>query len=162
MSSPEHKQKIWNYIKDIGVGMLVTEDQETLRARPMHLVQDEYDGTLWFFTDRDSAKVYEAAGQSVCLTFCDHDDGVHVSLSGHATINNDQALIDKYWSPFVDVWFEGGKEDPSVTLLEIKIDSGEHWDAEDSKIVQFMELAKAKIADEKPDLGDNEKFGNPN
>ena len=26
MSSPEHKQKIWNLIKDIKVGMLVTKD----------------------------------------------------------------------------------------------------------------------------------------
>nr|WP_290695538.1 pyridoxamine 5'-phosphate oxidase family protein [Halomonas sp. UBA3074] len=40
MSSPEHKQKIWKMIKDIKVGMLVTSDHDTPRARPMHLVQE--------------------------------------------------------------------------------------------------------------------------
>ncbi|MCA1806466.1 MAG: pyridoxamine 5'-phosphate oxidase family protein, partial [Actinobacteria bacterium] len=48
MSSPEHKQKIWKMIKEIKVGMLVTLDDDVPRARPMHLVQDAYDGTLWF------------------------------------------------------------------------------------------------------------------
>lgn len=28
MSSPEHKQFVWNLIKEIKVGMLVTEDQD--------------------------------------------------------------------------------------------------------------------------------------
>jgi general stress protein 26 len=57
MSSPEHKQKIWKMIKDIKIGMLVTLDQDVPRARPMHLVQDEYDGTMVFHSPqrRESA-----------------------------------------------------------------------------------------------------------
>lgn len=161
MSSKEHKEKIWNYINDIKVGMLVTQDGKDLRARPMHLVQDEYDGTLWFFTKRSAEKVFEVQGDhdqhQVCLTFS--DDGVYVSLSGHAHLNQDQALIDKLWSPFAGAWFEKGREDPDVALLEIKINKGEHWEADENKIVQLYEIAKANLGDGTPDIGENEKFG---
>lgn len=160
MSSPEHKQKIWKLIKDIKVGMLVTHDDQDLRARPMHLVQDAYDGTLWFFTSKSAEKVSEAQQErDVCLSFSDHNDGVYVSLSGSAKLTQDKALIEKYWNPFVSAWFEHGKDDPEVALLEVKVEFGEHWQAKENKVFQLYQLAKAKIKNQKPELGENEKFG---
>lgn len=161
MSSPEHKQKIWKMINDIKVGMLVTLDGDMPRARPMHLVQDEYDGKLWFFTRRSAEKVLEAQLDSdVCLSFSDQEEGVYVSLSGKARLIRDQALIDKYWNPFVGAWFPEGKDDPDVALLEIKVELGEHWRAKKSKTFQLYEIAKANIKkDATPDMGENEKFG---
>jgi len=160
MSSREHKEKIWNYIEDIKVGMLVTEDGDDLRARPMHIVQDEYDGTIWFFTQKSAEKISEVRDtHKVGLTFSDQNDGVYISLSGYAHLTQDKALIDKFWSPFTAAWFEGGKDSDEVALLEIKINKGEHWDAEDSKVVQLYQIAKANVKDEKPNMGENEKFG---
>jgi len=160
MSSREHKDKIWGYIEDIKVGMLVSEDGEDLRARPMHIVQDKYDGTIWFYTKKSAEKVSEMQDKHrVCLTFCNHDDGVHVSLSGFAHLTQNKMLIDKYWNPFVEAWFDGGKDSDDVALLEIKVYKGEHWDSEDNKFVQLYEIAKANVTDENPDLGENEKFG---
>lgn len=161
MSSPEHKQKIWKLIKDIQVGMLVTLDGDMPRARPMHLVQDEYDGTLWFFTRRSAEKVSETStDHDVCLSFSDPDKGVYVSLSGTANLTDDRELIEKYWNPFVGAWFTGGKDDPDVALLEIKVTMGEHWKAKESKVFQLYEFAKANVKkDATPNLGENEKFG---
>nr|WP_299380211.1 pyridoxamine 5'-phosphate oxidase family protein [uncultured Halomonas sp.] len=160
MSSPEHKQKIWNMIKDIQVGMLVTEDGDTPRARPMHLVQDEYDGTLWFYTKRSAEKVMESQQDSkVCLSFSDQEEGIYVSMSGTANLTDNRELIDKYWNPFVGAWFPKGKEDPDVALMEIKIQMGEHWKAKESKAFQLYEIAKANMTDKTPDMGENEKFG---
>ncbi|MCL5974783.1 MAG: pyridoxamine 5'-phosphate oxidase family protein [Gammaproteobacteria bacterium] len=160
MSSPEHKQKIWEMIKDIKVGMLVTLDGEMPRARPMHLVQDAYDGTIWFYTRRNAEKVTETdRDHDVCLTFSDQDKGVYVSLSGKAQLTNNQALIDKYWNPFIAAWFPEGKEDPEVALLEIKVEMGEHWMAKESKAFQLYEFAKANITKTTPNIGENEKFG---
>ena len=161
MSSPEHKQKIWNLIKDIKVGMLVTKDDNVPRGRPMHLVQEDYDGTIWFFTPRSSEKVIEASGGSeVCLTFSDPQDGVHVSMSGTARLTTDQDLIDKFWNSEIAAWFTEGKEDPEVAMLEIDIQMGEHWKSEESKVFQLYEIAKANVMGLKtPDIGENEKFG---
>ena len=161
MSSPEHKQKIWKMIKDIKVGMLVTLNNDTPHARPMHLVQDEYDGTLWFFTRRSAEKVFEMeSDHDVCLSFSDQEDGVYVSLSGKANLTDNRELIEKYWNPFVAAWFPDGKDDPDVTLMEIKVQMGEHWKAKESKTYQLYEIAKANLKkDATPNLGENEKFG---
>ncbi|WP_106419212.1 MULTISPECIES: pyridoxamine 5'-phosphate oxidase family protein [Salinicola] len=161
MSSPEHKQKIWQLIDDIKVGMLVTLDDGVPRARPMHLVQDAYDGTLWFYTRRSAEKAFEAqSDRDVCITFSDQKHGVYVSMSGKARLRDDAELIDKYWNPFVAAWFEGGREDDDIAMLEIDIDFGEHWQARESKAFQLYEIAKANVKkDHKPDMGENEKFG---
>ncbi|MCX2745484.1 pyridoxamine 5'-phosphate oxidase family protein [Mangrovivirga sp. M17] len=165
MSSPEHKQKIWNLIKDIKVGMLVTQEDngsERLRARPMSLVQDAYDGTLYFYTPKSDAKVYEIKNdRDVCITFSDPENQVYVSLTGKAKLTQDKELIDKYWNAWASAWFKEGKDDPEVAMLEVKINKGEHWVTDENKILQLYEVAKANIKEESvPDMGENEKFGN--
>lgn len=161
MSSPEHKQKIWKMIKDIKVGMLVTQDHGTPRARPMHLVQEAYDGKLWFYTRRSAEKTFEAASDhDVCLSFSDQEEGIYVSLSGKANLIDDRELIEKYWNPFIAAWFPEGKDDPDLALLEINVEMGEHWKSKESKAFQLYEIAKANIKkDATPDMGENEKFG---
>ncbi len=160
MSSPEHKAKVWNMIKAIKVGMLTTEVSGSLHARPMHIVQDEYDGTLWFFTSKASAKVFEIKkDRDVCMTFASVETETYVSLTGHATITQDRKLIEKYWNPFVAAWFPDGKDDPEVSLIELHVRAGEYWDSTSSKVLQLFEVAKANLTDSTPDMGENEQFG---
>ncbi len=162
MSSPEHKQLIWNLIKEIKVGMLVTHDdkENMMRGRPMSLVQEEYDGTLYFFTSRKDAKAYEIKKHhDICLTFAEPENQTYVSLSGRASLTEDKKLIDRYWNNWVAAWFPKGKEDENLAMLEVKIQSGEHWKSDENKIVQLFEIAKANITDEKPDMGENITFG---
>ena len=160
MSSPEHKQKIWNLIKDIKTGMLTTRHGEELRSRPMFLVQDEYDGTLWFYTNLESEKVFEVESDNdVCISFADSDDQVYVSLTGTGRAIRDQALIEKYWNSFASAWFPEGKDSPKVGLLEIKVEKGEYWNSESSKMLESIKTITAKMKGEKPDLGEHGKFG---
>ena len=160
MSSPEHKQKIWNLIKDIKTGMLTTRHGEELRSRPMVLVQDEYDGTLWFYTDLEAEKVFELESDNdVCISFADPDNHVYVSLTGVGRTIHDKGLIDKYWNSFVSAWFPEGKDSPNVGMLEIKVEKGEHWNSNSSKMVKSAKTAAAKIKGKQPELGEHEKFG---
>ena len=160
MSSPEHKQLIWNLINDVGVGMLTTQDGDDLRARPMKLVQDDYDGRLWFFTKRSAEKVVEAAGeQAVCVTFENPETHVYVSLSGRARLSSDRRLVEKFWNPWAEAWFPGGKADPEVVLLEVEVHKGEHWKNDENLILKLVEYAKANVTAQRPNLGQNQKFG---
>lgn len=159
MSSPEHKAKIWEMISDIGTCMMVTEDDEELRARPMQLVQDEYDGTIWFYTRLSSPKAFEIyKDRRVCLTFACPKDKTYVSMTGVAKINTDQKLIDKYWSSHVSAWFPEGKESKNCGLIEIKINHGEHWDSTTGKLGYMYEIMKANITNNMPNVSENEKF----
>ena len=160
MSSKEHKQKIWNYIKDIKVGMLTTQDGDDLRSRPMHLVQKDYDGTLYFFTRRSAEKVFEIKDEHhVNISFAEPKDDLYVSMSGTARLTQDAALIDKFWNPFTAAWFEGDQDNSDVAILEVKIKMGEHWKTEKGETAQLFEIAKANLTNDTPDLGENQKFG---
>jgi hypothetical protein len=44
-------------------------------------------------------------------------------------------------------------------MLEIKVQKGEHWNSDSSKMVKSIKTATAKIKGEQPDLGEHEKFG---
>lgn len=163
MGTKAHKEKIWNYISEIGTAMMVTVDGKDLRSRPMQLVQDSYDGTIWFFNKLEANKTEEVIeDKNVCLTFSDGENGVHVSMSGLARINKDQAIIDKMWNEDIAPWFPEGREDKSCSLLEIKIHSGEHWDHETNDLIKLYQKAKSGIRNRKPNLGENEKFGSLN
>jgi general stress protein 26 len=160
MSSPEHKQKIWQLIKQIKTAMLTTRHGNELRSRPMVLVQDEFDGTLWFYTDLSTEKVLEIErDHDVCLTFADPDNQVYVSLTGVGRATRDKTLINTYWNPFVAAWFPDGKGSPNVGMLEIKVQKGEHWDSDSSAMVKMFKTVQAKVKGEQPNLGEHQKFG---
>tara|TARA_B100000508_G_C11465832_1_gene282429 strand:- start:12333 stop:12722 length:390 start_codon:yes stop_codon:yes gene_type:complete len=127
----------------------------------MYLVQDAYDGTLFFYTSKDAEKVNEISDdQEVCISFSDTENGVFVSLSGKASLTEDQELIDRYWNPAVNAWFEEGKENSDVAMLKVKIYKGEHWDADKNKVFQLFETAKANVLESTtPNVGEHEKFG---
>ncbi len=159
MGSPEHKQKIWNIISEIKTGMLVTDDDGVLRARPMQLVQDEYDGTLWFFTHAKAPKSGEVlANHDVCVCFSDPANDTYVSMSGRGTLSWDTELKDRFWNSTVSTWFPEGKDDANTAMLEIKIDHGEHWKNDDGPIEYAAKMVSAKVAGKTPAIGENEKF----
>jgi general stress protein 26 len=162
MSSPEHKQLIWNLIKDIKFGMLVTSEVDggSLRSRPMTLVQDDYDGTLYFYSSKHDGKAFEIErDRDICITFSDPAGQIYVSLSGKANLTTDSELIERYWNKYVDAWYPEGKEDPTLAMIEIKIESGEHWKTDKNMFVQLYKMAKANLNDTQPDLGEHESFG---
>lgn len=159
MSSKEHKEKIWSMISKIGTGMLVSLNKEEPHARPMQLVQDDYDGTLWFFTRKNDPKVKEITeNQHVCLTFSDTDKNTFVSLTGEAKLSTDKNRIERYWNPVVASWYSEDKASEEPALLEIKISRGEHWDSDTNAISFWYEIAKANLTGKKPNLGENQKF----
>jgi general stress protein 26 len=140
--------------------MLTTLHGEELRARPMHLIQDEYDGTLWFFTDLESEKSFEIEkDREVSVSFADSHDDIYVSLTGTAKLTGDKSLVEKFWNPFIAAWFPEGKGAPNVGLIEVKIHKGEHWNSDNNKVTQLYKMAKANAKDETPDIGEHEKFG---
>lgn len=159
MMTQEQSQEIWDLIKGIKVAMLTTQDGDILRARPMHHAQEEFDGTLWFFTAKSSGKAEELQQQNqVCLSYADPNSETYVSLSGDVGFTDDKTLIDKFWNSFVSAWFPKGKDDPDVTLMEIRVTQAESWDSTSNSMIQLYEIAKANMTGEQPDLGESKKY----
>ena len=154
----EATQQMWRMIQSIRFAMLTTEDGGHLRARPMVAAQDEFDGSLWFFTRASSHKVQEAAHSPVCVTYADGGKQEYVSLSGHAELVTDRATLHAHWSEPVRTWFPAGKDDPDLALLRVHVDAAEYWDAPNHTMVHAYGYLKAVLTGTSPHPGGNEKI----
>src|SRR3569623_1058692 len=123
------QKKIWSLIKDIKVAMMATWDPDSheARSRPMMaLKKDEFDGTLWFFTCKDSRKAGEVRdSHEALLTYAEPKDMNYVSISGRATLTDDRQKIDELWTDYAKVWFPEGKDDPNLVLLRFECERAE-------------------------------------
>ena len=126
-----------------------------LVSRPLAVLGgDEFDGVAYFFTQDPSPKTEDIAGDPhVNVAYA--DGASHVSLTGTATVSRDQAIIDKYWNPWAESWFEGGREDPSVALLQVDATSIEFWHIDKPAVVRAVEVARALITKTAPDVGES-------
>ena len=138
-------QKLCELIKGIRIAMLTTVDDDgSLRSRPMANQDTAFDGTLWFFTEFNSAKVHEVEhDQHVNLSYAKPEDSTYVSVSGKATIVRDRAKMEELWSPIHKAWFPKGLDDPNIALLRVDVDKAEYWDSPSSAVVRLIGFAKA-------------------
>jgi len=55
----------------------------------------------------------------------DHD--FFACLKGTIELVEDNALLDKFWNDNVAEWFEGGRHDPKLTMVQVGLDEAEMW-----------------------------------
>ena len=144
-TNTENVQKLAKLIKDVRVAMLTTVEADgCLRSRPMATQESEFDGTLWFFTWVDTAKVHEIdRDHHVNLSYANPSDQVYVSVSGMARLVRDQAKAKELWNPLHKAWFPKGLDDPNLGLLRVDVDKAEYWDSPSSAVVQLIGFTKA-------------------
>lgn len=151
-------QKLWQMVQDIKIAMLATRDGGVLRCRPMECLQIEENGTLWFFTGASSPKTAEMNDEhEVALAFADKANQNYVSISGVATLLRDEKKARALWTEEQRIWYPNGLDDPNLSLLRVKVQQAEYWDRPTGEMVAAHGLVRA-IADETPDLGENEKL----
>ena len=155
----EAKRKVWEMVKDIGLAMMVTMDEEgRFRGRPMRASQKEFDGVLWFFTRWASPKAGEVQGDGrVLLAYSDPSNQNYVSIYGHAEMVRDVEMQKRLWSEPLRAWFPGGPEAPDVGLVKVTCEGAEYWDAPSSTLVHAWGYLKAVTTGEPPHPGANDK-----
>lgn len=161
MTYQESLEKLRDLIKGIKIAGLVTRDSAgNLRSRPMTTQEAEFDGDLWFFTDRTTEKTDDLRQNAqVCVTYSSGDATKFVSISGRAELVDDRAKMRGLWSPAHKIWFPDGVEDPNLILIRVEAESGEYWEAPSNKIVQVAGLVKAAVTGEPADeMGENKEL----
>jgi general stress protein 26 len=100
--------------------------------------QVEFDGDVWFFSDRDSRKVKEIAKDPrVLVSFAEAERGVWLALEGRASIVTDPAKKRELWLAELERWFENGPEDESVVLIKVSAERAEHWGSAGDGVVDL-------------------------
>jgi general stress protein 26 len=134
--------------------LTTTSPSGELHSRPLAVLDDVFEGSIWFFTQDPSPKSEDiAANPEVNVAYADGKG--YLSIAGTATIEHNPTRIDQLWNPMAEAWFENGRDDPSVALLRVDARSAEYWSSDKPGVVRAFEIAKAIITKSQPDVGEN-------
>jgi len=134
-SESEIRSNFWKTLKSERTLMLGLIEDKTGHSQPMtaQLEGDEEGGPIWIFSSKETDLVKDiGAGARIMAQFVSKGHDLFACFDGKITPNNDPAMIDKLWSPFVAAWFEGGKEDPKLQLLRLDPGNAHIWLNENS------------------------------
>ena len=129
MHTPQElEHKMWKALKSDRTLMLGLDGVEDGHSRPMTAQVEGESGPLWFFTSNDNGLVQHLReGQRAIAAFSSKGHDLFASIKGNLSVQNDRAVIDRLWNPFVAAWYEGGKDDPKLTLLRLDAEHAEIW-----------------------------------
>lgn len=152
-SRAEGVKKIAELIKDLRMAMFVTIDERGFpNSRPMATQGDDFTGTLWFFSDRNSPKVRDIANHpTVNVVYMKSAQESYLSLIGTAEVDNDRDRMRALWSPWMKSWFDSA-EDPDLCLLRVTVSEGEYWDTPGGKVASLLSLVKGAVTGDPGDM----------
>jgi general stress protein 26 len=135
-------RRLRKLIKNSRIAMFTTVASDgRLRSRPMANLKGGFDGDLWFVTRSNAPKTEEIRdNQHVNVAYVDADDERFVSISGLASLVREPAKIQELWSRRLRAWFPGGKKDPELALIRVRIDRAEVWDSKTATMVHLEGL----------------------
>ena len=163
MSQHTDEHTLWTLIKGIKFGMLTHRHTDgQLHSAPLTTQNkaDDEGMALYFFISRKSEMAMCIAKDSnVNVAYAHPGDDRYVSVSGHASIVEDQTKKDYLFTSFAKAWFPGGATDPDMALLQVNIGHAEYWDVKESKMMQLAKMAKAVVTGEPPEkMGEHKEM----
>lgn len=129
----ELEARFWKHLDDDRTLMLGARG---IAPRPMTAIAEDDRAPLWFFTsaDTDLGKALDASpGIDAVASFAAKDHALFATLAGPLVADNDRAVIDRLWNPFIAAWFEG-KDDPKLRLLRMDTGEAHVWLNENSML----------------------------
>jgi general stress protein 26 len=130
MPTPQElESRLWKALDSDRTVMLGIDGIEDGHARPMTAMVENSRSPIWFFTASDAELVRNLTqGHRASASFSSKDHELFASLQGNISVDNDREVIDRLWNPFVAAWYEGGKDDPKLTLLRFDAEHAEIWE----------------------------------
>jgi general stress protein 26 len=150
----ESRDKFWDRLENVNAGMLGVFGEA--RHVPMSHYADQPLNRLWFITARgtDLVKAVEAGAKDAHYVIASAGDGLYSNMTGTLSLSNDTAKLDEMWNAVASAWFEDGKRDADLRLLEFALSDVEVWTTKGG--VGFLfQVAKANITGDKPDIGEH-------
>jgi PPOX class probable F420-dependent enzyme len=141
----DRQDKVRQLVRSTKLAMLTSVDPDgRLVSKPMATQDVDFDGTVWFISERDSHKARNIERDPrVNVAYSSNDSWV--SLSGTAEVVDDHAKLQELWNSFTGAWLEGGPENPNNVLIKVTGDTAEYWDSPGSRVTQVANLVKAKV-----------------
>src|SRR5688572_23183077 len=156
-------EQLYELIDGIEVAMFTTRRPDgSLVSRPMQTQARRAGTDLWFMTSLESGKVDELhAYPDVNLAYYKDGTREFVSVSGHASVSQDRAMIRELYQPDWRAWLgdeggdrDGGPDDPRIALIEVTAESATYLKSTSPRLITLFKVAKAIISGNPPKAGD--------
>jgi general stress protein 26 len=152
----QSKRALFQVLGEVRAGMLGVKESEQSMQPMTHFVEESQEA-IWFVTSLQSDLV-RAVGMGGQAEYCviGEDHRFHASIVGAIEQSQDRPQLERIWSPFVGVWFDGGVDDPDVALLKFTLREAAVWTSTGNPLVYGLELMRAQVqAGHKPDVGEH-------
>lgn len=157
LAESDPKKQLWDeieYVRAVMLGM----PGAGMHMQPMAPMASREENSIWFFTKTDTELVQKAGSGKAHLCLVSDDQDYHACLSGTLKVNKSKEHIDRYWSSVVSAWFDEGKDDPKLTMVQFTPDDAAIWASSDSALRFGWEIAKANMTDDDPHVGVHKQF----
>jgi general stress protein 26 len=129
-------------------------DDRSMDVRPMAVQEVDDSGCIWFLSGRSSNKNHRLEHDvHVQLFFANPGATEFLSLVGRASVSDDRALKEKFWTPMAKTWFPAGVDDPELTVIGVIVDSGHYWDTVHGKAVTLAKMAVGAVTGKNAGVG---------
>ena len=123
-------------------------------STPMATQRVEDDGSIWFFSAKNSDRNADLKREPEAQLIWSSDDSQeYLSLYGEAHVLYDRQKAEELWDPMVKVWFQEGPTDPNLSLIHFRPTSGYYWDTQHGKLVSFAKMAASVVVGKTMDDG---------
>ena len=134
---------LWKELEQVHAGMLGIEGSGQ-HLQPMAHQVDKARRRLWFFTKRDTDLVEALKpGARAHFAIISKAHDFHACMTGPMREEADRSALDANWNAHVAAWFEGGKDDPLLTMLALDLEHARIWASTKSTLAYAWEIAKA-------------------
>lgn len=148
----EALNKIRELLKHFRSAMLTTVTPDgTISTRPMGVQgdADQFEGTLWFFTDDRSPKAQLVkSGAHTSVVMQSDSENAYLHLTGRASVIRDLPKMKELYSPLLRTWFPEGLEDPDMTLIRFDADKADYWTSPGGMLQVLGAFTKAVVTGE--------------
>lgn len=156
LKNNEAVEKLKQLVDSIDIGMMSTfsKNENFPYTVPMSRQEVDDSGAIWYLCSSESDTFKHLENDSkVMISFSDVSGYRFLVVTGKVEISRDQERIDKYWNQFVGVYFEKGKEDPSIRVLKVIPDEAHYWDNKTNKKMTVLKVATSALTGNKMDIG---------
>lgn len=141
-------KKLRELLEHFPIAFMVTIAGGRTHARPLGVTgkTEDFDGTLWFITDRRSHKIDEIAdGAETTLIFQNDERGTYAHMRGHAAVVEDRARLASLYTTDQRTWFPDGLDDRNMTLVRFDVEEADYWDGHNSMVRKAMAFLKSVV-----------------
>jgi len=157
LSGEEALTKVRGLLKNFRSAMMVTLVNGKLHSRPMGMQGEaaDFNGVLWFFSDRESRKIEEIkADPEMSLILQSDSDSAYLHLFGKADVSNDLGKKAELFTPLAKTWFPEGVNDPRLTLIRFEAERGDFWDSPGGMLQVLGAFTKAIVTGTRGQVGE--------